>query len=113
MKMSPCSQARVADPRVLPSTMELRGAGDTSIDSRKPSRRSSISDIVENTAENITVRVSAPGKKNARSPKPLPRITQNTSGEPTKPSTRAFSRQKRTISRCHSVATGSQNCFIG
>ena len=56
-----CSHASVQEPSTLPSTIALRGAGDTIIDSRNPSRRSSISDIIENTAENITVNVRAPG----------------------------------------------------
>ena len=104
-------QASVAEPSVFPSTIELRGAGDTNIERRKPSRRSSIRDIVENTAENITVRIRAPGKKNRRSPILDPIPSQKINGEPTKPSTRPFSRQKRISSLCQRVITGSQKVF--
>jgi len=39
-RISPCSQASVDEPSSLPSTIAPRGAGDTSIESRNPSRRS-------------------------------------------------------------------------
>jgi len=56
----PWIQARVAEPRIFPKTNAVRGAGETSIERRKPSRRSSMIDIVEKMAENITVRTNAP-----------------------------------------------------
>ena len=71
-----------------------------------------MSDMVEKTAENMTVRVSAPGKKNARSPKPDPITSQKIRGEPTKPSTRDFSRQKRISSRCQRVKTDRRKILI-
>ena len=40
--------------------MLVRGAGETSMESRKPSRRSSMIEMVEKIAENITVSTSAP-----------------------------------------------------
>ena len=58
--ISPCIHPSVADPRILPSTRLVRGAGETSIESRKPSRRSSMIEIVEKIAENITVSTSVP-----------------------------------------------------
>ena len=58
--ISPCIHPNVADPRILPNTRLVRGAGDTSMDSRKPSRRSSMMEMVEKMAENITVSTSVP-----------------------------------------------------
>ena len=46
--------------------MLVRGAGETSIESRNPSRRSSMIEMVEKIAENITVMTSAPEKKRPR-----------------------------------------------
>src|SRR5580704_14784727 len=98
--------------------MLVRDAGETSMESRKPSRRSSMIEIVEKMAENNTVNTSAPAKKRPRSPEPEPINSQNTSGDATTPSTRLFCRQKRTNSRCHRVTTGSQkllnqsSCFV-
>src|ERR1035441_292335 len=88
--------------------MLVRDAGETSMESRKPSRRSSMIEIVEKIAENSTVSTNAPAKKRPRSPEPEPINSQNTSGDATTPSTRLFCLQKRTNSRCHSVTTGNQ-----
>jgi hypothetical protein len=44
----------------LPSTKLVRGAGETSMESRKPSRRSSMMEMVEKMAENITVNTRVP-----------------------------------------------------
>src|ERR1039457_5821418 len=88
--------------------MLVRDAGETSIESRNPSRRSSMIEIVENIAENSTVKTNAPAKKRPRSPEPEPINSQNTRGDATTPSTRLFCLQKRTNSRCHSVTTGNQ-----
>src|SRR2546426_7641414 len=52
----PWIQASVAEPMILPSTRLVRDAGETSMESRNPSRRSSMIDMVEKIAENITVR---------------------------------------------------------
>src|ERR1039458_229937 len=65
-------------------------------------------EIVENIAENSTVKTNAPAKKRPRSPEAEPINSQNTRGDATTPSTRLFCLQKRTNSRCHSVATGNQ-----
>src|ERR1700690_909396 len=78
------------------------------MESRNPSRRSSLIEIVEKIAENSTVNTSAPAKKRPRSPEPEPINSQNTSGDATTPSTRLFCLQKRTNSRCHNVTTGNQ-----
>ncbi len=58
--ISPCIHPNVADPKIFPSTKLVRGAGDTSIESKKPSRRSSMIEIVEKIAENITVSTRVP-----------------------------------------------------
>src|ERR1017187_10426670 len=88
--------------------MLVRDAGETSMESRNPSRRSSMIEIVEKMAENSTVKTNAPAKKRPRSPEPEPINSQNTRGDATTPSTRLFCLQKRTNSRCHSVTTGNQ-----
>ncbi len=77
---------------ILPSTRLVREAGDTSMESRKPSRRSSMIEIVEKIAENITVSTTVPGKKNfgPSAPMPNPITAQKISGEATTPSTRLF-----------------------
>src|SRR5439155_380796 len=51
---SPCTVASVAPPRTLPSTIAERLAGDTSTESKKPSRRSSITDNIVKIAGNDT-----------------------------------------------------------
>ena len=43
-----------------PSTILVRGAGDTNMESRKPSRLSSMMEMVEKMAENITVSTRVP-----------------------------------------------------
>src|ERR1035438_6220791 len=88
--------------------MLVRDAGETSIESRNPSRRSSMIEIVENIAENSTVKTNAPAKKRPRSPEPEPINSQNTRGDATTPSTRLFCLQRPPTSRCHSVAPGNQ-----
>src|ERR1017187_109180 len=88
--------------------MLVRDAGETSIESRNPSRRSSMIEIVENIAENSTVKTNAPAKKRPRSPEPEPINSQKPRGDENTPSPRLFCLQKRTNSRRHSVATGNQ-----
>ena len=65
-KSMPWSQARLAPPRILPSTMLDRGAGETRTDCRKPSRRSSMMEIVEKIAVKSRISTSVPGKKYSR-----------------------------------------------
>ena len=48
-------------PSTLPSTIAERGTGATSTDSRKPSLRSSITDIMVKIEVNSTIMMSAPG----------------------------------------------------
>ncbi len=65
-KIRPCSVASVAPPSTLPSTMTERLTGATSTESRKPSLRSSITDIMVKMAVKSTIMISAPGKKYSR-----------------------------------------------
>ena len=60
-KTSPCAAASVVPPSTLPSTMAARGTGATSTDSRKPSLRSSITDIMVKIAVKSTIITSVPG----------------------------------------------------
>src|SRR5262245_45123317 len=96
---------------ILPSTRLVREAGETSIDNKNPSRRSSMIEIVEKIAENMTVSTTVPGKKNlgALAPTPNPISAQKIKGEATTPSTRLFWRQKRTNSRFHSVSIANRD----
>ena len=58
----PCMTASIAPPATLPSTIDQRGSGATSTDCRNPSRRSSISEMVEKMAVNSRINTNVPGK---------------------------------------------------
>src|SRR5450755_4172335 len=60
-KRSPWIVESVVPPSTLPSTMAERGTGATSTESRKPSLRSSITDIMVKMEVNSTIMMSAPG----------------------------------------------------
>ncbi len=60
-KIKPCPAASVVPPRTLPSTIAERGTGATSTESRKPSLRSSITDIMVKMLVKSTIMISAPG----------------------------------------------------
>ena len=53
--------ARVVPPKTFPRTMAARGTGATSTESRKPSLRSSITDIMVKIAVKSTIITSVPG----------------------------------------------------
>ena len=57
----PWKPATVAPPRHLPSTIEPRRTGATSISRRKPNSRSHTIEAAENIAVNITAIASTPG----------------------------------------------------
>ncbi len=59
----PCSMAMAAPPRILPITIAHRGTGATSTPCKKPSRRSSMIEIVAKIAVNNRIITSVPGKK--------------------------------------------------
>ena len=59
----PCSMAIAAPPSTLPSTIDQRGTGATSTPCKKPSRRSSMIEIVAKIAVNSRIITSVPGKK--------------------------------------------------
>ena len=60
-KINPCAVARVVPPKTLPRTMAARGTGATITDSRKPSLRSSITDIMVKIAVKRTIMTNTPG----------------------------------------------------
>src|ERR1035441_9832565 len=59
-KMSPCAVAKVAPPSTLPSTMTERLTGATRTESRNPSLRSSITDIMVQMAVKSTIMIRDP-----------------------------------------------------
>ena len=61
MTTSPCTVATVAPPRHLPSTIELRRIGATSISRRNPNSRSHTIEAAENIAVNSTAMARMPG----------------------------------------------------
>ncbi len=62
-KMIPCTAASVAPPSTFPKTMDERLTGAASTDSRNPSLRSWISDIMLKMAVKSTIMATDPGKK--------------------------------------------------
>ena len=90
----PVSEETLEDPEAE------RLAGETSTESRKPSRLSSITDIMVKIEVKSTIMMSAPGKKYSRKccpplpevrieePKPEPITSQNSTGEAITPTTR-------------------------
>ena len=60
---SPWIVESVVPPSTLPSTITERCTGATSTESRKPSLRSSITDIMVKMEVKSTIMMSAPGKK--------------------------------------------------
>jgi hypothetical protein len=60
-KTAPWSQARVAPPNTLPATMAAREIGATSTPCRKPTSRSSITEMVEKMAAKSSTSTIVPG----------------------------------------------------
>ena len=60
-----CTTASTIPPVSLPITSANREMGATKTPCRKPSRRSSIIEIVEKIAVNIKINTAMPGKKNS------------------------------------------------
>ena len=56
----------VEEPALFPTTTAQREPGPARTPWRKPSRRSSITEMVAKMAENSSTIVTTPGKKNAR-----------------------------------------------
>src|SRR5262249_38201763 len=91
----------VVPPNTLPSTIPERCTGATITESKKPSLRSSITDIMVKIEVNSTIMINAPAKKYCRKfpvpgaedckelPKPAPIATQKTRGDNTTPTTLA------------------------
>jgi hypothetical protein len=62
-KKRACNTARVVPPRNFPSGMAAGERGATRAPCKKPSRRSSITEIVEKIAVKSMIRRRMPGKK--------------------------------------------------
>ena len=122
-KISPCTKASAVPPRTLPSTIAIRGTAATSTDCKTPSRRSSITEIVEKIAVNSRIITIVPGKKYSMYPRspvtpppeklwpiPAPMSSQNTIGVASAPITRFGWRTNRTSSRWAKEIAG-RNCI--
>ncbi len=57
----PWTAESVVPPITLPSTIAVRGTGATSTESRKPSLRSSMTDIMVKIEVKSTIMINAPG----------------------------------------------------
>src|SRR5687767_12651984 len=67
-KTRACTSAIAAPPQIFPSTIAQRRTGATSTDCRKPSLRSSITEIVVKMAVNSTISITLPGNEYSRKP---------------------------------------------
>src|SRR6056297_385741 len=108
-----CTQAIADPPSTLPANTGQRPTGATNTDCMKPSRRSSITEMVAKMAVNNTINATVPGKKNCKKScppapskeprKPVPNSTQNSSGWTIAATTRFRWRKKRTHSRLANI----------
>ena len=61
--MPPCARARRVPPAIFPAATANGETGETTTACRNPSRRSSMTEIVEKIAAKRTTRTTVPGKK--------------------------------------------------
>ena len=58
-----CTTASTVPPNTFPNTSDPRGTGETSTACKKPSRRSSMIEIVEKMAVKSKISTATPGRK--------------------------------------------------